>query len=150
MTKHAIRLAIALAVLVSVPAASTGCAAIMPVIPKIVSVLADAASTLAIIDTAVQEWFRLHPDVQPETRAKYVAIYTRTMRAMNAAQTSLRGVEKLDQEQYDAAFEDFKRAYIELRDFLSTEGMMQNGRMSAGGEDVEIPEPEALRFQVDG
>lgn len=142
-------LAVAL-LFVAVPAA-TGCAAIMSAIPKIVSVITDAQSVLAIIDGAANEFFRTHPDIPPETRAKYVELHAKTLKALNAANHTLRGVQDLDQDQADAAFAEFRAAYVELRSFLESSGLMSGGKMQAGpgASPVEIPEPDALTFKLD-
>lgn len=129
---------------------TTGCAAIMPVIPKIVSVVTDALVIMGIIDGAVQEYFRTHPNTPPEVIKKYRTVYNKAMNALNSAQHALEGVEDLDQDQYDAAFNEFKLAFIELKELLSKEGLMQGNALNASpGTTVVIPEPEALTLEVD-
>lgn len=130
---------------------ATGCAAVIPMIPKIASVITDAIAILQIIDGAVQEFFRTHPDAPPELRARYTALHAKSLAALNAANHSLEGVEDLDQNQVDAAFAEFRAAYLELRDFLASEGLMVGGVVKAGdGTEIQIPEPEALTVRIDG
>ena len=126
-----------------------GCAAVMPVIPQIVSVVTDAMVVLGIVDSSVQEYFRTHPDLDPAVRAQYVDVYQKALRALDAAQAALRGVEQLDQKQYDAAFAQFKAAYQELLDLLEQKGMLRQQYLSAApGQSVYLPMPEALSYRV--
>lgn len=151
LTLHRLAIAtIAIALTFGATVTATGCAAILPAIPKIVSVITDAMSILQIIDGAANEFFRTHPDVPPEVRAKYVTLHAKAVSALNGANHSLRGVEDLDQGDVDAAFAEFKAAYRELADFLASEGIMSGGTMKAGdGSTIAIPEPEALTFTLD-
>jgi hypothetical protein len=127
----------------------SGCAAVMPVIPQIVSVVTDAMVIMGLIDSSVQEYFRTHPQIAPEVRSQYVEVYQKALRALNASQAALRGVEDLDQKKYDAAFLEFKTAYQELLDLLEKEGILRQQYLSAGpGDQIYLPTPEALSFQV--
>lgn len=127
-----------------------GCAAVMPLIPQIVSIVTDAMVVMGIIDNAAQEYFRSHPNVDPMVRAKYVQAFQKAMVALNAAQHALRGAEDLDQKQYDAAFAEFKAAYQELLALLEKQGMMNQQYLSAApGEQVYVPTPEALSYKVE-
>jgi len=138
-----------LAVCLGTPLA--GCAAVMPLIPQIVSVVTDAMVVLGIIDNAVGEYFRSHPDLDPVVRARYVQAFQKAMTALNAAQHALRGAEDIDQQQYDAAFAEFKAAYQELLALLEKQGMLRQQYLSASpGTQVYVPTPEALTFRVGG
>lgn len=126
-----------------------GCKELIPLIPKIVAVLADATSTLQIIDTAVEEWFDQHPDVDPKVRAEYRLLYAKCHEALNGANHALQGAEDLTQNDYDAAFAEFKAAYIQLRDLLYREGIAStDGKLGAAGATVDVPEPMALTYRV--
>lgn len=143
------RLLVALTLALAI-ALAPACAAVLPVLPQIVSVLTDALAVLKIIDNAANEYFRTHPDTPPEVRARYVELYADAINALNAANHSLRGASDLDQKQYDAAFEEFKGAYVELAEFLKREGLMSGSMLKTGdGTEVKIPEPEALSFKVE-
>lgn len=146
MTKRIIITMLAIAMLAIAP----GCKTIMPVIPKVVSVLNDATTVLNIIDGAAQEFFRQYPDIPPEKRAKYVELHARALSAVNAANSTLRGVQDIDQGQYDAAFLEFRRVYAELKKFIEAEGIMQAGQLRASdGTPQPLPDPVALTFKVD-
>jgi hypothetical protein len=126
-----------------------GCAAVLPLIPKIVSVITDAVLILDTIDTTVQEVFRQNPDIPDRTRAKYTIVMTKAQQALNSAQHTLQGTQDLDQKQYDAAFAEFKQAYTELLALLEKEGLMQNNMLGSGEGAVQIPQPEALTYKVE-
>lgn len=144
----AARYLVAAIVLLLVP---VSCASILPALPKIVSVLSDASAVLQIVDTAAQEFFRTHPDIPPETRARYVDLYSKTVSSLNGANHALRGVQDVDQEQYDAAFKEFRAAYADLSVFLKDEGIMTGSGLKASpeGGEIDLPEPLALTYRVD-
>lgn len=138
-----------LALLLCMSPLATGCAAALEAIPVIASVVTDAAQVLSVIDLAVQEFFRTHPDTPASVRARYTDAMTKAHRALNASQKALRGVQDIDQKQYDAAFVEFREAYKDLVAVLTDEGLMNGSKLSAGIDStVEIPEPEALTLRV--
>ena len=142
-------LALALTLCVAAPV-NTGCAAVLPVIPKIVAVITDAIAIMQIIDNAVQTYFATHPDVPAKVKQAYALAYRKAMDGLNAANHALTGVEDLDQQQYDAAFEEFKQAYLDLLDLLAKQGLMQGNQLRVSPtETVELPEPAALTFRVE-
>lgn len=128
----------------------TGCAALskaVPVLTQIDSILHDAQQTLVVIDIAVNEWAR--KTTPPEAvLEKYAAISSKAHKALSIASKSLQGVEDLDQDQYDSAFEEFKAAYVELVAFLEETGAMSGGKMSVNGQTEKVPEPMAVGYQV--
>jgi hypothetical protein len=103
---------------------------------------------MQIIDAAVEEWFAMHPDVKPEVKKKYRQVYAKCQDALNAANHALAGTEELTQEQYDAAFQSFKEAYLELRDLLHREGIAVNDKLGTGQSAMDLPEPMALSYRV--
>lgn len=131
------------------------CSAVLPFLPKIVAVVTDAISTLQVIDSAVARWMDARPNLDPKVRARYRASYERCVTALNAANRALAGVEKLDQQDIDAAFAEFREAYIALRDLLAIEGIARadaGGRLmvsSDGADAIELPVPEAMTFRLE-
>jgi hypothetical protein len=123
------------------------CAELVPLIPTIVSIITDAVVVIETIDGVVQEHFRA-VDVSPEVRAAYTQVHSRCLAALNAANHALRGAEKLDQKQFDAAFDDFDAAYRDLRVLLEKEGLLEGDRLKAGGTEIVIPDPEVLTYRV--
>lgn len=143
-------LALALSLIIAAPATS-GCAAVLPAIPTVVSVITDAIAILNIIDNAVQTYFATHPATPEKVKTAYASAYRKAMSSLNAANHALTGVEDLDQKQYDAAFAEFQLAYRELLDLLSKEGLMREGNQLrvSFDETVQLPEPAALTHRVD-
>lgn len=144
-----IRKIVSVAALVICPFALPGCAAAIQAIPVIQSVVTDAARVLTIIDIAVREFFRTH-DTPGDIKARYAELMSRTHVALNASQKLLRGVQDIDQKQYDAAFVEFREAYKELVGLLRDEGLMRGNKLAGrdGADPVEVPEPEAMTLQV--
>lgn len=131
------------------------CAAIVPLIPKIAAVVTDAIATIQVIDSAVDTWMDQHPNVDPKVRARYEAAYAKCVQALNAANHALAGAEQIDQEDFDAAFANFKVAYLELRNLLVMEGIARpgvDGELSvsavAASDAIVLPEPEALTYRL--
>ena len=132
---------------------STACAPVIRALPQIVSVITDASATIQLIDSAVSAWFARHPDVKPEVRDQYRAAYERCLIALNVANHAAAGAGALDQQEVDAAFAEFRAAYLALRDLLVLERVATvapDGRLSVddGADLIVLPEPVALRLQV--
>jgi hypothetical protein len=146
--KHLHQLLIALCLIIA-PIGMTSCAALLPALPAISTVVTDALVILNVIDAAVGDFFRQNPATPAKVQRAYREAFTRAMHALNAAQHAIEGEKKLDQQDYDAAFNAFKQAFIELKALLEQEGLMQNGMLRAGqDESVLIPEPQALTYRV--
>ncbi len=127
---------------------------VVPMLPKIVAVVADAIATLQVIDSAVERWMDEHPNLDPKVRAKYRAAYERCVTALNAANHALSGAKHLEQSDIDAAFAEFREAYIAMRDLLVVQGIAKadaTGKLSLsadGSDAIELPTPEAMTFQL--
>jgi hypothetical protein len=144
------RAIIAAAVVAVGAPAIAGCAAAIPVITKIASVVTDAFLVMDVIDGEVRRFFQANPSFPPELQEKYFTLYRKAMTALNAAQKAVAGAKNLSQDEYDAAFADFKAAYLEILDLLEKNGITQDGTLGlASGEKIELPEPQALTFQVE-
>ncbi len=126
----------------------TGCAAVMKALPTIAAVISDAQQTLEIVDVGVQEWIR-RTDPPEEQRARYAKIRQNAYRALSLATRGVRGIQDMDQEQYDTAFKEFRESYGEMKDFLDETGAMRSGALSSSGEAEALPEPLAMSHTVD-
>jgi hypothetical protein len=127
--------------------------AVLPMLPKIVAVVTDAIATMQVIDSAVERWMDAHPNLDPKVRARYRAAYERCVTALNAANHALAGVEKIDQQDIDTAFAEFRAAYIALRDLLVVEGIARADdtgslTVSAASDLISLPTPEAMTYQL--
>lgn len=145
MTLHKLLLAICL--VVAAPAA-TGCAAVAAALPVLTAVVTDAFAVLSVIDGAARHWFTLHPNKEVERH--YLEVYTKTIKALNAANHALAGAKNLDQDQYDAAFAEFRDAYAELMELLERHGISEQQKLKlSDGSTVHLPEPLALTHRVE-
>ena len=137
--------------LIAASLALTGCgllAAAVPALTNIAAVIADASATLNNIDAGVRQWIRM-TDPPANQIAKYESIRGKAYRALSIATRAVRGAQDVDQEQYEAAFHEFKVAFGEMQAFLEETNAMSAGTLSIGGEAPEpIPEPIALSFKV--
>lgn len=131
-----------------VPACSLWAAA-APALPIIAAVLADASQTLEIIDATVREWQR-RTNPPAELMARYDRARRGAYAALSSATRTVRGVEDLDQEQYDAAFYEFRKAYAELERFMAESGAANGGALKAsGGPPEPLPKPLALTTKIE-
>lgn len=96
----------------AVSTSAVGCAAIMAALPTIIAAVTDAVIVLDQIEAWIRRYFAAHPN--PEKEEQVAKAIGKTRNALNAANRTCAGVEKLDQVQVDAAFADFKVAYQEL------------------------------------
>jgi hypothetical protein len=127
------------------------CAPLTAALPPLVAVVTSAILELDWLESAVTNWFQRHPD--PKAEAEFHAAYQKAVAALLAAQSAVNGLEKLNQEQYDEAFADFKKAYLELRDLLFKHGIaspMGVGAFGIASETglVQVPTPVAFSYQV--
>ncbi len=143
-------LLLALPLCLLVPATTTGCAAAIPVLTKIAAVITNAKIVLDIIDGGAREWFRTHPDTPDKVIAEYEKIHQKALLALDAAAQAVAGSTDLSQDEYDAAFAEFKQAYIDLVNLLHKQGIAQDGTMGAAdGSTIELPTPMALAYRVE-
>jgi hypothetical protein len=140
--------ALALASLVTLP----GCPEFWRVLPKVVQVVTDAILVLDQAEEFSRAYFAANPN--PDLEKKVAKGIAKCRSALGAAQRAASGTEKLGQEQVDAAFADFRAAWVELSGLLAGIPGLQVQRdgapmLSAAPGGVVLPEPEALRFEVE-
>jgi hypothetical protein len=121
-----------------------GCAAIAKFLPAVIAAVDDAAQILDIIDTAAGAYFASRPE-DPK-RAEYERAVIKARMALSAASRATKGAEHLTQEQADAAFEEFRRAYQDLLAVVGPLGIAApgGGFGVAPGGGVTVPEPLAF------
>ena len=126
----------------------SGCwQAAVPIASAIVSVVTDSFAVLNIVERGINTWFRHKPD--PEAEAVATDLLNKAAGALRVASAATRGAESLTQEEYDAAFLEFREAYAELHSFLKSEGILKGNKLGFGpGYEEEIPQPAALDFKV--
>lgn len=130
-----------------------GCAALVPVLSKVVAAVTEAGQILDMIDASVRSWFARKPD--PELEKDYARAMGAARLALSAALKTTTGVERLSQEDVDAAFADFRQAYGDVVALLTAAGVAKPAgteafvMASADGEALTLPTPMALSLRVD-
>jgi hypothetical protein len=118
----------------------------VPVLTDVAAVLEDSAQVLQMVDFVVRGFFEKAPEA---SRERYERLMAAAHASLGVAAKSLRGVEDLSQEQYDAAFVKFREAYAELMAFLRASGALSDGmRAGSGSGAPRFPAPSALTYQV--
>lgn len=130
--------AVVLALLLGIGAGS--CAAVMSALPLVVAAVQD--STL-ILD-AIERFVHAQPGKHDEVDAKIAKARAALMMALRTAQ----GIDKLDQVQVDAAFADFKIAYLELIVVSRPLGVHSGEKLSLAPGGLVVPEPVALSLKI--
>jgi hypothetical protein len=140
-------LALAFASLVTLP----GCPEFWRVLPSIVSAVTDAILVLDQVESFVGAYFAANPN--PEQQKKVATAIGKCRNALTVAQRATKGVDKLGQEEVDAAFAEFRAAWVELSALITGIPGIRVQRageptLSAAPGQLVVPEPEALRLEV--
>lgn len=127
--------------------ALSGCGAIISALPSIIAAVVDGGQILDAIEGFVSKWFVAHPDL--ELQKKVDNALDRCRMALNAALRVAQGAKDADEAKVDAAFENFKSAYIELINLVRPLGVLSKGAElratpTADGKSLEVPEPLAF------
>jgi hypothetical protein len=136
-----------LSILLGLAPVLPGCAAIVSNLPVIIAAVQDGSMVVDTIARFVEMYFAKHdkPPVDPE---KVRTAIERTRMALNAALRAAQGAEKLNQAQVDAAFADFKQAYLDLTALVAPLGVQTGDKLSARPGGLLVPEPMALKLKV--
>lgn len=111
-------------------------------LPTVIQYVTDAQLILDRIDQSVRPILALKNDEQ--LNQKYAQAIEHTRSTLQVALRSAKGGQSLSQDELDAAFSDFRTAYVQLRDLLQGTGLMSPaGTFSASS--AQIPEPLALQ-----
>jgi len=127
----------------------SGCSAVQKVVdafPTVIQYVQDANMVLDAIDRAVVPLLALKGD--PEFNHKYAGAMDAVRRTLQVALRSVEGGKNLSEEEVDAAFVDFRAAYVQLRVLLEQSGLMNSaGTFAAvpGKLNLTVPEPLAMR-----
>ncbi len=125
---------------------STGCAAFASALPHIIAAIVDGGQIIDRIADYLAKWFALHPD--PIVQPKVEMAIAKARRALSAALHAAEGADKLDQAKVDAAFDDFKKAYLELIALTRPYGVnMEGAPLQASPEGTSLVVPEPLAFK---
>jgi hypothetical protein len=126
----------------------SNCATLVTSLPVIIAAVQDGSMVVDTIARFVELYFAKHGDKSPVDPEKVRTAIERTRMALNAALRAAQGAEKLDQAQVDAAFADFKQAYIELTALVAPLGVRTGDKLSARPGGLSVPEPMALKLRV--
>lgn len=125
--------------------AAPGCAAVMAVLPAVVSIVTDAMLILDQIEDHVRLFFKSRPDA--ETEAKVQAAVSRARAALVALNRTAQGVEAADDQRLAEAFAAFREAYEALLEVVAPFGVQtQPGGFAIAQPGVlYVPQPLALQ-----
>jgi len=105
-------------------------AAMLPLVAELLDAVGQAEKWLAMVDQQAQPYLMEHP----ELAADYDRVMGRAVMALDAARRMGEGAEQLSEEDYDAAFAEFRLAYAELVALLDGLGMTPLGFGDSGSE----------------
>lgn len=109
-----------LALMMAIAAAAllwSGCAAVAKVVTAVATEVARTSTALNTIEAFVRAFFATSPD--PEREELVLGAIDRARSALLAAEHAASGTENLTQDRIDAAFEDFRRAWVELEQLVA-------------------------------
>lgn len=126
-----------------------GCAGVVTALPAIIATLVDAGQIIDTIDTFVRQWFLAHPDASAQ--AKVSEALVRARGALNVLLRAANGAKDVNDAKVDAAFNEFKIAYIALLELTKPYGVQvapsTDARMqaSSSGDRLTVPQPLAFK-----
>lgn len=109
-----------LALVMAIAAAAllwSGCAAVAKVVTAVATEVAKTSTALNTIEAFVRAFFATSPD--PEREELVLGAIDRARSALLAAEHAASGTENLTQDRIDAAFENFRRAWVELEQLVA-------------------------------
>lgn len=131
---------------------SMACAPIVAALPHIIAAVVDAGQIIDTIVAFVDRYFASHPD--PAAQKKVDEAVVKVRGALNVLLRVANGVEDASNEKVDAAFEQFKQAYLELLGLVKPYGVIPAGAgdreqfpkmsVSAKGDTLTVPDPVAF------
>ncbi len=120
---------------------TTGCSSFMSNLPTVISYAQSGMIVLDAIKNFADKYFRSNVNTALET--KVFDGINKAELALHAALTTAQGAKNLDQKQIDAAFADFKMAYMDLMGLVGPLGVTATGsslvKGSTGGLIVPLP-----------
>lgn len=124
-----------------------GCAAVAGLLPDVIAYVTDGSQILDAIVAFVNNYFVAHPD--PVAQAKFTDAMTKARSALNVALRTAQGAKSLDDASVDAAFADFKAAYLDLMTLVKPYGVVQNdlpaAKFTVSKDTLVVPPPLAFR-----
>lgn len=136
----------------------SGCALFKTVasaLPDVIAAVVDGMQVIDAIASFSDRWFANHPN--PEAQKTVARAIDRARTSLNVALRLAQGTKNADDQKVNAAFEDFKAAYVDLLQLLRQFGLNVSSanqpgfKVTAGvggAETLEVPEPIAFRRSV--
>lgn len=129
---------------------STGCSALPGILTAIDYAITDSDQALKIVETTFNLFNGDHP-VSPEVKATFEKLLATAYSTLKTGAKIVHDGQAVDQGQYDAAFADFKVAFLALTDYLKSEGITPVGAGLVGvgpngGKD--FPEPAIIGLKL--
>ena len=124
------------------------CATVSSMLPHVIAAVVDGMGVIDAIAHFVGRYFDRNPN--PEAQKTIDAALLKCRKALNAALHVAKGADKIDQARVDAAFEEFKQAYLELIDLVRPYGVSMDSdeketfSASADGTRLTVPTPESI------
>jgi hypothetical protein len=122
-----------------------GCAEILSFLPKVIATVTDAQMILDEIEDFVDTFFAVKPD--PKLQRNVDQALDRCRVALNVALRTASGAEDLNEQQVEAAFDNFQKAYRNLLVLIEPLGVVQGepgDKLSATATGLIVPPPLAL------
>lgn len=138
------RLALVFVAVLALAGSSPGCAAVVSYLPTAIAYAQDGAMILDTIQRFVDAFFVNHPNPDRQKQVNQAA--ARAHAALDLALRAATGAQDLNQAKVDAAFEEFRQAYVDLLALVGPMGVSSGGaRLAAApGGGLVVPEPLAL------
>lgn len=128
---------------------TAGCAGLVSLLPKVVSIATDAAMILDGIQAFVSSYFVAAPN--PELQAKVDDAITDCRVSLQIALRTADGAESLSRSEVDEAFDAFKAAYLELMQLVGPLGVKQAlpgvDTMQVSPQSLTVPQPLAFGLE---
>ena len=125
---------------------SSGCAAVAAALPDVVAAVVDGAQILDAIEHFVGLYFAQHPD--PPAQQRVGAAIARARSALQVALRTAQASQDARDGKVQAAFDEFRDAYLELVQMTRPYGVQATDvpsfRTAPGGERLLVPQPIAL------
>lgn len=123
---------------------ASGCAALGALLPDVITYVTDGTAIIDTIASFLNTFFLAHPD--PVAQAEVGRAIVKVRAALTTLLRTAQGAKALDDANVDAAFADFKSAYLELMVLARPFGVQPvgTGRTRATANTLEVPEPLAF------
>lgn len=138
------RLALVLALAMALP----GCAAIARIASVVAEAITEYGPILDVIASAADDYFDANPDAD---RASYAKAMAKARLALSATMHAARGATESTDQDVDAAFEEFRKAYQDVLAILGPLGVASPSTkhvLTVGPAGVvHVPPPESLTLR---